>query len=228
MTRQSKQVILFIVEGASEEKAFAMLFKNLLENDEVTFHVVKGDITSRKGISAQNIKQKIGRLIDEDCAKTKFQRGDFKEIIQLTDTDGTFIDDADVADGGGTENIYEPTCIRAKNREDIIARNKQKSTILKLLSTTKKIWGGIPYRIYFMSCNTDHILHNNPNLEKKDKCRYADRFWRTYCQKPEKFLDFIDSDDFAARQNYEQSWNEIQRGSNSLQRRTNFNLYWKP
>ena len=227
MKNKTKQVILFIVEGISEETAFAMIFKNLIIADSVSFRIVHGDITANQDSSVYNIKKKIGQLIADDCKKTKYKRSDFKEIIQLTDTDGVFINENDIIEEQVEKTAYEQTCIKTKKRDDIIARNKRKGGILKLLCSTDSIWGDVPYRIFFMSCNTDHVLYNRQNLQPELKNQYAYKFARKFRESPSAFLDFINNEDFATKESYSNSWVTIQNERKSLERGTNFNLYWE-
>ena len=67
-----KKVILFIVEGSSDEAALGTIMKEYFSGNEVQFVVVHGDITLKDYVSAdyiirkinelaENIRQKIGR-----------------------------------------------------------------------------------------------------------------------------------------------------------------------
>ncbi len=52
----------------------------------------------------------------------------------------------------------------------------------------------------------------------------AGKFAVRYRKKPEEFLEFINSEIFAANSSYKKSWEYIAFGNNSLKRFTNFNL----
>ena len=50
MSKKTKKVVLFLVEGVSEETALGLPMKNYFETNEVRFEVVHGDITTMDGV----------------------------------------------------------------------------------------------------------------------------------------------------------------------------------
>ena len=66
------------------------------------------------------------------------------------------------------EILYESDGIHTLNRQAIIRRNQQKQENLYRLTSTGQIWK-IPYKVYYMSCNLDHVLHNKRNSTDEDK-----------------------------------------------------------
>ena len=54
-----KKVVIFIVEGPSDEAALGTIMKEYFASNEVQFVVVHGDITLKDYVSADNIIKKI-------------------------------------------------------------------------------------------------------------------------------------------------------------------------
>ena len=54
-----KKVVLFVVEGSTDETALQPILKKLLQNDKVKFDVLHRDITSDIKCTTKNIKEKI-------------------------------------------------------------------------------------------------------------------------------------------------------------------------
>lgn len=60
--------------------------------------------------------------------------------------------------------------IKISNVENICNRNAQKRENINTLSTnTSSICNDIPYKVYYMSCNLDHVLYNLQNANNKEK-----------------------------------------------------------
>ena len=58
-----KKVILFLVEGISEDEALSALISNIIKNDTVAFQIMYGDVTSDINSSQQNIRKVINEKI---------------------------------------------------------------------------------------------------------------------------------------------------------------------
>ena len=85
----------------------------------------------------------------------------------------------------------------------------------------------IPYEIYYFSCNLEHVLHDNPNVETKEKKKeLSELFAEEYLGKEKDFIKFIKSEKYATTLEYQQSWNECIKEQNALKRVTNFNLFF--
>ena len=137
-----KKVIVVIVEGPSDENAIGGILKEYFSTDEVQFAVVHGDITSNEFTTVDNVIRKIDELI---------------KVIHIADTDGVFtkgcVMEAEVAEIRYYEDHMEGAAVEA-----IEHRNKHKSEILFKLYSTSKVHN-IRYRIYFNSCNLEHVLY---------------------------------------------------------------------
>ena len=80
MSKQEKKVVLFIVEGPSDEAAIGPIMKEYFANDTVEFKVVHGDITSAKNVNSENIIKKINEQLE--VVKEKYRYKDTWKFIQ--------------------------------------------------------------------------------------------------------------------------------------------------
>ena len=219
---ESRKILFFIVEGVSDHSAIAQALEKIFNSNKVTVRIVGGDLTSEKGSTPQNIQNKIVTQIKNEMGKS-FTPKDFAEVIQLVDLDGVFIPLDKIKEG--TESVfYGEDEIICKNREDIVKRNIQKSSIINKLIKMPKVWKSIPYSIYFFSSNLDHVLHNNSNLSESEKEPLATNFAKRYENNPDGFIEFFSESVFSIKNSYEESWEFIKLNSNSLKRYTNFGL----
>lgn len=149
---------MVIVEGPSEESALGSILKEYFSNEEVQVAVVHGDITTADYVSTDNIVKRINELMNQVGHKYGYTTDDFLRIIHIADTDGVFTQNSIVEkDVSGVQ--YYTNRIETKNVNYIRQRNSKKLEILFKLRTTGKI-NGIKYRIYFNSCNLEHVLYN--------------------------------------------------------------------
>lgn len=219
-----KKVVLVIVEGPSDDVALGVMLNQIFDKDAVHIHIMHGDITTKRGVRPDNILVRIGNVIREYAKSQHYKSRDFKQIIHITDTDGTFIPDEKVIDDINNEEVvYESDGIHTMNKQGIINRNKQKKANLIKLKSIEQVWN-IPYRIYYMSCNLDHVLYNKRNSSDEEKEENAYSFAKKYKNDVDGFIDYISNSDFSTDCTYEESWNYIEEGMNSLERNTNLNI----
>ncbi len=76
-----------------------------------------------------------------------------------------YISKSDIAEADIEKIQYYEDHINAKNASEIAERNKRKGDILYKLRKTGKV-NGIPYRIYFNSCNLEHVLYGELKNQK--------------------------------------------------------------
>ncbi len=109
------------------------------------------------------------------------------------------------------------------DQQSIIERNKQKTDNLYHLRGTGQIWK-IPYRVYYMSCNLDHVLHNKRNSTDDEKETDAFVFAKKYKNDVNGFVSFICDSEFSVKGDYKESWMHIEDGMNSIERYTNLGI----
>lgn len=219
-----RKVVLVIVEGASDETALGIMLNQIYDKDSVHVHIMHGDITTRNGVRSDNIIAKIGDEVRAYAKSQHYSAKDFKQIIHIVDTDGAYIPNENVVEDVNCDRIsYESDGIHTSERQGIIDRNKQKTDNLYRLRGTGQIWK-IPYRVYYMSCNLDHVLHNKRNSTDEDKENDAYAFAKKYRNDVEGFVDFICESEFSVKGDYKESWVHIEEGMNSIERYSNLGI----
>jgi len=224
-----KKVILFIVEGPTDEDALSSVLKKIFEgeNKDVRFHVVHGDMTSDWTVWGPNAKKTVHAHIEIERNRYGLQKKDIIKTIHLVDTDGAFIPPDKVMYNKVESVQYFDDRMESEAPAFIIDRNMRKSQLLRLLHSTNTI-GGIPYCVYYFSRNLEHVLHNdNSNLTDEEKLHYADIFADKYNYDSEGFKTFISSSDFTVPGEYKETWNFIMQGINSLHKYSNFHLVFQ-
>lgn len=221
----AKKLVLFIVEGITDQNSLGALMEKLKNDVLVYFAVTGGDITTREGVTPGNITSKVGNLVREFSGRT-FSPKDFQEVIHLVDLDGAFMEAEHIRRKNCKDPIYTDEYIYTPNIQQIAKRNARKADNLKKLISLRKVWRTIPYQVYFFSCNLDHVLHDNANIPWREKFAYSGRFEDRFYDHPEKFLEYIRDHHFAVPGPLPDSWQFIQAEENSLKKYSNFHLYF--
>lgn len=222
-----KKVIVFIAEGPSDEAALGTIMKEYFSNNEIQFVVVHGDITLQDYVSPESILTKINDQIENVKRKYRYNQDDFTKIIHITDMDGVYIPDTDVKKAEVTSIQYYADHIEAPNAEVAATRNRRKGDILYKLRKSGKVHD-IPYRIYFNSCNLEHVLYNElKDFSNEEKQELSDEFAEKYEGKVNEFIEFISNPTLAAPGTYQKTWDYIEKGRNSLQRHSNMHLIFE-
>lgn len=226
MSHKRRKVVLVIVEGPSDETALEQQFTVLFNPDDVRIEVMHRDITSDRGSNPSNIVSTVGNLVKAFVSKYGLKRQDLLRVIHITDTDGAFIPDANVVEDANHNGRpeYTETSITASPKSKVRERNARKSSNLKKLSSIMSVWRTVPYSIYYMSCNLDHVLYGVQNSDDVTKRQNAFQFATKYKDDLGGFVKYISAPVVAVAGNYKETWDYIQDGLNSLQRRTNLNL----
>ena len=222
-----KKVVVFIVEGPSDEAALGTIIKEFFSTNEVQFVVVHGDITLKDYVSKDDILNKINKQIE--CVKSRYRyvQGDFKMIIHIADTDGVYIPAADIKEADTKGIQYYEDHIEVKDVNKVAERNKQKGDILYKLRKTGKI-NQIPYRIYYNSCNLEHVLYGElKEYSDEEKQILSDDFADRYDGKIDEFIEFISALAVAVPGTYQKTWDYIEKDRNSLNRHTNMHLIFE-
>lgn len=220
-----KKIVFVIVEGPSDQDALELLLNKIFDRDRVFVHVTYGDITSRAGNTPANILKKVQAEVGKYAKNNHFEKSHFKEIIHIIDTDGTYVsEDRVIEDETVGKTIYSPDSITARDKQSIVERNLSKRKNVDKLQTTPLIWGKIPYSVYYMSCNLDHVLYNKQNSSDEEKENDSFEFARKYKSDTDGFKRFISASDFSVGGDYQSSWEYIKEGKHSLERHTNLGL----
>ncbi len=221
-----KKVIVVIVEGPSDENAIGGILKEFFSSEEVQFAVVHGDITSNEFTTVDNVIRKIDGFIDGIKSKYGYHWDDFIKVIHIADTDGVFAKDC-VLEADVEEIQYYEDHMEGAVVEAIEHRNKHKSEILFKLYSTGKIHN-IRYRLYFNSCNLEHVLYGVlKNFSDDEKEEMSDDFAERYEGKVNDFISFISDEAVAVPGTYKETWRFIEKDKHSLERPSNMNLIFE-
>lgn len=225
---ETNKILLFIVEGLSDEQSLAPALERIVLPNNVKFKVVHGDITSNNHTTPRNIERK---LVDEVIlgffrdSNSIYTPDDLLGIVQVTDLDGAFIPDSCIdEDTSLIKPSYEEERIVCKNKHAFVqTKNNKKQNISKLitisfLSIQARL---IPYSIYYMSCNLDHVLHNMRNATDEQKRINSIIFGDNY-DDPVMFEAFFNNSSIRVNGTYQETWDYIKIGKRSLSRCSNF------
>lgn len=219
-----RKVVFVIVEGPSDETALGAILSRLFDEKSVYLHVMRQDITTENGVNASNIVPKLGNIIRKYAKDYCLAKTHFQEIIHLVDMDGAYIPDGNVVEDILYDRpLYGLREIRTAKREGILLRNQQKCQNLDRLCGLSEIWG-LPYQIYYMSCNLDHVLYDKQNSTDEEKEQDSYAFAKKYKDIPTQFVKYISESDFAVIDDYKTSWEFIKTDLHSLGRYSNFGL----
>ena len=202
-----------------------------IEEDE---YAEGGDITSSFFVTPDKIETKIHNRFIKPATKAEgIYPKRIARIIQIVDLDGVFLPDEcvvplskDHLDWKDPFYNEEAGTIEAPNVLSIRERNERKRRNIEyLLSLSEKgIKIGhntIPYEVYYFSSNLDHFIHNDANM-KKSKKNKARSFVEKHGLDSNKYCKYF-FDDISAigHLGYKESWEEMKKGTNSVNRFTN-------
>ena len=224
--KKGKKIVLIIVEGATDCTALEFI-EHLNEDERIKFHIMNGDITSKNKVTTQNCIKEVNEHLKIFIKKNKLIKSDISRIIHILDTDGVYIpNDKILEDKNSNKFIYSENGILYKSKKDVINRNQKKREILEKLLSTCEI-NKIPYKIYYMSCNLEHVLHNElRNFTKEEKNELANKFSDRFYENEKEFIEFINNSNFKVEGDYKTTWNFIKKGLNSINRYSNFWLFF--
>ncbi len=224
----TRKTILFIVEGHSDKKALEYIIRKIYSNYKgIEFRVTDGDISSNETVTIENVEDKIYRIIFDFMEDKKLKRSNIFQVIQIFDTDGTYIPENAIISGENKKIEYTETKIVCKDVEKVKTRNIQKSNIMNHLLGQNEI-KGFPYKMYYMSCNLDHALYNQQNLDDALKGEMADKFYERFIGKEEMFIDYLKTDVVnGVPDSFLASWRFIKEELHSLERHTNFHIFFQ-
>lgn len=234
MGNLEKKVIVFIVEGASDKAALGTIIQEYFSSEKLEFVVIGGDITTDFSVSVENIVSKLNNLVQQTMEKYGYDPDDIIEIIHLADTDGAFVNSTFVKENKlATEILYFEDRMETDNVKSTISRNDRKKAALEKLFLTGHICdslkaGGIKYRIYYNSCNLEHVLYGElKSYTDAEKIELADEFAEKYEDDINGFINFITNPEFAVLDSFKKTWMYIEKDNNSLKRHTNLGLIFR-
>lgn len=146
-----KKVMLFIVEGPTDETSLSTVLNRIFSSSTVKFQVVHGDVLTRDFTSSDKIVAAVWDQVKAFMGEI-YKKSDICRIVHLTDMDGVFVPDNAVVEDNmmadGAPPHYTETQIQTPNRVGILDRNKRKRKNVDRLSACPRI-AGIPYSMYY-------------------------------------------------------------------------------
>ena len=221
----SKKVILFLVEGGTDITSLELALEKLFKNLNVILYITKGDLTSNKDIKPMNIKSKLGEKIKEALDRKKLQSKDIIKVIHIMDTDGTYINEKAIFYKDVESFFYSEDGIYYKDTEAVKKRNEKKRENLAVLIKLSKVLRNVPYSIYYLSSNLEHLFHGVLNCTKQEKEDLADKLEEDLYDSPEKLVEILE--EFKIDGSYIETWDYLKEGNNSMERCSNLHLIFK-
>lgn len=226
---ERKKIVLLIVEGPSDDTALGACMGQVFDSDSLLVLVTHGDLSTRKGIKPENIVSRVGDEVKNYAALNHYKKSDFREVIHIVDTDGAYIPDtAIIYDPTAKDPLYLDDGIHTDKVSNIIERNRRKRENLSRLRERKYIWVNIPYKIFYMSCNLDHVLYDKRNSSDEEKEDDSYIFVDTFLDNQAGFISFICNSAFAVKGDYRASWDYIEHDMRSIKRHSNLALCIEP
>lgn len=167
----------------------------------------------------------------------KFEISDILCILHLSDTDGCFINDDsilidDTLDVGTKYDVNNIIVKSIKQKSEIVLRNKKKRNNKKIMMSKIKFKINkreIDYQLFYYSRCLEHVLFDEANPNKKTKIKKIERFVDKLTNEIEDFLEnhMCELTKDTYKEMHIESWDHIQKGTNSLKRSTNVPLLFK-
>ena len=191
--KTTRKAVIFVVEGKSDKKALEHIFQVIYKHKNVTFEFTRGDVTSDETLTLNEVVQTIYEKVESYRKEKKLNKNDIWQIVQIFDTDGTYIPESAIVTGKTKEFYYTTEEISCKDTGKVVRRNEWKSSMMNELLKLSDI-KGIPYKCYFMSSNLDHALYNKQNLTDEEKELYSIKFYEMFEGREKLFIKYLESD----------------------------------
>ncbi len=224
----AKKIILLMVEGQTDSTALKGILSEIFNDNRIEFCLVETDITTKSGITPNNIRKELGSIVGNYLNRHSFNRTDVQEVIHLVDIDDTYIAESNIIEDTSLDCfIYSENNIKAKDINQVIVRNNNKKDNMEVLINTSKVLKEIPYRVYYLSQNLEHFFHDRLNCTRVEKNRLAENLEDKYIDDLEGFLTFIRDVALKSSDDYNDSWDYIKQSTNSLSRCSNIHIFLK-
>lgn len=220
------KVIIFLVEGPTDERSLSTPIENFLEDYKIKFCMCRGDFTSDDKITTSNILIRIGELLKRELQISSLRKSDILKVVHIIDTDGAYVGETYMKVGTKPYFIYNEEYIQATDIELIKKRNKNKVQKIKKLLGTSKVLTTIPYEIFYFSVNLEHVLHNKLNLTSDEKDKLSREIEKKFDDDRNEFIGILNNEDVKVNGSYVETWNYLEQKNNSLKRGSNLHLYF--
>lgn len=222
-----KKIMLFIAEGPTDETSLSTVLSRIFSSDKVKFQICHGDILTNDFPTPDKIVRTVYEQVKLFCGGI-YKMSDICKIVHLTDMDGVYAPEIaikmpETVDDTIKYPYYSETEILTPFPEHIARRNYCKRENINRLSVVSAI-GGIPYSLYYLSSNLEHVLHNELNLTDRDKIRLSREFDLKYAEDPNGFIELMKNSSFSVNGTYHDTWAFIKADMHSLERHCNLGI----
>ncbi|MBS5147001.1 MAG: hypothetical protein KHY67_04790 [Collinsella intestinalis] len=238
---KTRRVILFLVEGPSEETALVEPFKRYLraagdQSQNVRNETFHCDVTTARlfpdnadfRVKDNVVETVTGFIADRIASRQEYRWSDIAQVVHIVDLDGAFIPKERCLQGDTDEFYYGEDFISAKDPTEIVERNREKSASLKRLAYKGQLTYScikVPYKVYFLSRNLEHALYGlDVSCSDDDKRRLAIAYLNKVGDNPEGIKKTLFDEKVRVPGDYFESWKEVQQNCNSLKRGSNLHL----
>ena len=223
----TRKAIVFIVEGQTDKDALEQLLKRMYRHRSIEFVITSGDVTTHNGVTTQNVEETIVGYVEKVLNYEKYCWGDVYQIIHLIDTDGCYIPDTFIIQADVPKYTYSNDGITCRDKGECVNRNKQKREIIDYLLKQEKLHN-VPYEMYYMSRDLDDALYGDKNLSLDEKLEKSIAFQDAFMGQEPLFVEYLEAEAVNGVPNsFQGSWKYIREGLHSVERHTNFHLFFK-
>lgn len=227
----TRKVVLFVVEGPSDEAALGGLLGRVFDSNVIKFDVVHGDLfTSCR--SPEKIRDHVRSEIVKHLSSGNrgYKWMDICRIVLLCDSDGVFVPDDCIFLSENGKLQYGLNSITAKDPDNIAKRNERKRKALRKLVAVDGITyrkRTIPLQVLYLSRNLEHALSDRIDFcTDGEKKLLAHRFALKYKNDIDGFKRFLE-EEIGVPGNYHETWDYLAVGTHSLERCSNLSLVFK-
>lgn len=233
---KKKKVLFVILEGVSDELFFFDALERYTTNKQIVIKAFDGDIFTDPQQERVEIRERIRSFFISRLGDLKLQ--DILGIIHITDTDGSYasndkvIVDEEQNDGlrYATDGIYVRDQAEKEKKEYRNQIKKQNTQLAARLNQIQYKGVKIPYRLFYLSQNLEHVVFDRLNVPSKEKTKIMVRYLKRVHGTTEvedllnSLLPTINAEDI---NKHKGSWEFIMEDNRSLQRYANVVLMYE-
>lgn len=207
--------ILVLVEGPND-KLRLIRIEDFFDSKKAILFPMEGDWLKSSNYFS-NYENKIISALAKDKSH---DLDDFDEIVQISDTDGCFINDSRVIEDLSINKIeYGTDYIKTRDvKSDLVCKHNKVNNINNLLISNK-------IRLFYNSCNIDHVFDNVVNLSRRRKNTLAACAKLRYDANNLKLIEELHNANVSETLDHKASWDYIKQGFNSLSRCSNVIIF---
>lgn len=231
--KEKQKVVIFIVEGDSEQEIFHDSIKKILEPKKLHLEVYRGDCLTDIKNKGKQSKEIIGNIVRKINMQYKFKPKDIVSIIQVTDLDGSMLNErnyevnCDLCIKNKTSSFYDLerkliVCESDEKKKNLLNAYKTKNEHLKKLIKTKTIMKS-EFRIFYFKFNLEHVTKNKLVYSNDEKEKFAREIGEKFTDINE-FKKFFTNEKIFVSSDYLESWKKVLDDSEDFSRKSNINV----